>query len=64
MEDMNSEEFKDAFWEWFDSIPFKERQKFKTYPSDMAELYFYNKIWKHNAHVAQLNRASPYEGEG
>ena len=42
---MDKKEFKKAFWKWFDSIPEQERLKFKYYPSDMAELYFYNKIW-------------------
>lgn len=40
-----TEEFKKEFWKWFDSIPRKEREKFKYYPSDMSELFFYNKIY-------------------
>jgi hypothetical protein len=66
MEDIEKyKEFKKAFWVWFDDILSEsERSKFMTYPSDMSELYFYNKIWIRNAHVAQLNRAPPYEGEG
>lgn len=49
MEDMNTEEFKEAFWMWFDNLPAKERQKFANYPADMAELYFYNKIWSRSS---------------
>ena len=45
-------EFKKAFWNWFDSLSKAEKDKFKYYPSDMAELYFYNKIYRH-AQVAQ-----------
>lgn len=43
--DFDTPEFKKLFWEWFDSLPQKERKKFQEYPSDMAELYFYNKIY-------------------
>lgn len=43
--DMDTEGFKEAFWQWFDNLPKEERLKFKEYPADMAELYFYNKIW-------------------
>jgi len=39
-------EFKQEFWRWFDSISSKEKQKFHDYPADMAELYFYNKIYR------------------
>lgn len=40
-------EFKKAFWEWFDNLPPKERDKFKMYPNDMAELNFYNRVWRY-----------------
>ena len=43
--DMDTEGFKEAFWQWFDNLPKEERLNFKEYPADMAELYFYNKIW-------------------
>ena len=43
----HSRRFKEAFWEWFDNLPQKERDKFKTYPNDMAELNFYNRVWRH-----------------
>lgn len=38
--------FKKAFWEWFDSIPKEERERFQLYKADMAELFFFNKIYK------------------
>lgn len=46
MEIFDNKEFKQAFWYWFDhkTTP-EERQMFKYYPADMAELYFYNKIY-------------------
>ena len=55
--DIDTQEFKKAFWHWFDNeLSQDERLKFKTYPADMAELYFYNKVWSksktHNAHVS------------
>jgi len=43
--DLNTSDFKKAFWEWFDSLPKEERIKFQQYPADMAEIYFYNKIY-------------------
>ena len=48
MENYNPEDekFKKAFWEWFDNLPKKEKKKFQEYPSDMATIYFYNKIYK------------------
>jgi len=61
--------FKNEFCHWFDNISPTERKKFKNYPSDMAELYFYNKYFSKGIdpfedQVAQLNRASRYEREG
>lgn len=38
--------FKKEFWEWFDSIPRTERDRFKQHSADMAELYFYNKYYR------------------
>ena len=61
--------FKNEFWKWFDNISPAERKKFKDYPSDMSELFFYNKYYSKGIdpfddQVAQLNRASRYEREG
>ena len=49
MEVFDTKEFKKAFWEWFDTLPKLERKKFQEYPADMAELYFYNKIWSRSS---------------
>jgi hypothetical protein len=38
-------EFKREFWLWFDALPTSEKRKFQNFPADMAELYFYNKIY-------------------
>lgn len=46
-EDMETDEFKKAFWEWFDSLSKEERKKFNEYPADMATLNFYNRVWRH-----------------
>jgi hypothetical protein len=49
-------EFKKSFWQWYDSLTYSERKKFSEYPADMAELYFYNKIWQSEAfYVAGWN---------
>ena len=40
-------EFRKAFWDWFDKLPVDQRKKFQEYPSDYSELNFYNSIWKH-----------------
>ena len=55
--DIDTQDFKKAFWQWFDNeLSQDDRLKFKTYPADMSELYFYNKIWSksktHYAHVS------------
>ena len=61
--------FKSEFWRWFDNISPAERKKFKEYPADMAELYFYNKYFSKEIdffedQVAQPNRALGYEPRG
>lgn len=47
MDLFDTPEFKKEFWEWFDSLPKEQRHKFKTYPADLAELNFYNTVWRH-----------------
>jgi hypothetical protein len=42
---MDTPEFKKQFWDWFDNLPKEEKTKFNEYKSDMATMYFYNKIW-------------------
>ena len=48
------------FWEWFDNIELSERKKFQYYPSNMADLYFYNKYYKKLLEMngSQLNNFS------
>ena len=41
----NDIEFKQAFWKWFDSLPYKDKQRFLYYKIDMATTYFYNAVW-------------------
>jgi hypothetical protein len=41
-------EFKKAFWKWFDALPRQERKRFQDYPADMAELNFYNRVYKNS----------------
>jgi hypothetical protein len=45
--ELDDPRFKKEFWDWFDSISSQERRKFQEYNLDMAELYFYNKIYRH-----------------
>lgn len=45
----DSPEFKKEFWDWFDNIPREERRKFQEYPADMAELNFYNRVYRHKS---------------
>ena len=33
--------FKNEFWEWFDSLPQKKKEMFWRYKEDMAETNFY-----------------------
>ena len=47
MHEFDDPKFKKAFWEWFDSLSVAEKDKFKYYPADMAELNFHNRIYKH-----------------
>jgi hypothetical protein len=45
IEEIESPTFKEEFWAWFDTLPVLEKQKFWYYGSDMAELFYYNKIY-------------------
>ena len=42
----NDSYFQTMFWEWFDNLDECERHKFQYYPSNMADLYFYNKYYR------------------
>lgn len=52
MHEFDKPEFKEAFWKWFDSLPCEERRKFQNYTADMAELNFYNRVYKNNGPMA------------
>ena len=45
----NHPHFKKAFWEWFDNLPLKEKEKFWWFKIDMATTYFYNAIYTKTA---------------
>jgi hypothetical protein len=45
--DFKDPKFKKMFWEWFDGLHRVDRMKFQYYPADTAELYFYNKVYRH-----------------
>jgi hypothetical protein len=47
IEQIESTKFNLNFWKWFDDQPKEIKDKFNYYPSDMAKLYFYNKVWKY-----------------
>lgn len=51
--DFKCKNFKRAFWDWFDNLPKSERQKFNYYQNDMAELFFFNKVYRYNASVTR-----------
>lgn len=58
IEEIESPTFKKEFWAWFDTLPETEKSKFWYYGSDMAEIYFYNKIYSRvNLMVDKLNRS-------
>ncbi len=44
-DEFDSITFKTKFWAWFDALPKTEKSKFWYYQADMAELFFYNKIF-------------------
>ena len=46
MDVFDTPHFKKCFWEWFDNLPKQERKKFQEYPADMAELNFFNRVYK------------------
>ncbi len=39
---INTKEFKDLFWEWFDDLPLDRRRQFNYYKLDLAKINFYN----------------------
>ena len=55
---IKDDNFKKEFWEWFDSLPKEEKKKFQIYRNDMAELYFYNKIYSKKSTLLGLTKAA------
>ena len=47
IEDIESKKFNKNFWKWFDEQSEEIKNKFNYHPSDMAKLYYYNKIWRY-----------------
>lgn len=43
---LDTDEFKKAFWHWFDNLPVEEKRVFYYYRSDMAELNFFNTVYR------------------
>lgn len=44
-----AKEFNDRFWNWWDNFLTKnERDKFNYYHSDMAKIFFFNKVYRYN----------------
>lgn len=39
--------FLDAFWDWFDSLDSKQKDRFWNFSLDMSTLYFYNQIYRY-----------------
>ena len=50
--------FNSAFWKWFDSLNKDEKNRFWYLSADMAKIYFYNKFYSKQGHVAQQDRAA------
>ena len=48
--DLKDPHFKSCFWEWFDSLPKQDKKRFQYYSADMAELYFYNKVYSRTSY--------------
>jgi hypothetical protein len=38
-------DFKEQFWEWFDTLPQKKKEMFWRYKDDMAETNFYFTVY-------------------
>lgn len=41
--------FKEMFWQWFDLLPKKDKERFWTFAHDFACLYYYNKFYRPKA---------------
>ena len=60
----NSNDFKEAFWIWFDSLSAKEKERFWYYGLDMSEIYFYNKHYSKVHNNVFIQRISPISPTG
>lgn len=47
--DPEYKEFKQKFWQWFDSLPIEKKKVFWRYKEDMAETNFYFTVWSKNS---------------
>lgn len=39
---IDTEEFNNLFWEWFDDLPLDRQRQFNYYKYDLAKINFYN----------------------
>jgi hypothetical protein len=44
-------DFKEQFWEWFDSLPQKKKEMFWRYKDDMAETNFYFTVYSKKQNI-------------
>lgn len=44
-------DFKEQFWEWFDSLPAKKKEMFWRYKDDMAETNFYFTVYSKKQNI-------------
>ena len=45
--DPKEEKFKALFWEWFDALSRKKKEKFWNFSVDMAMIFYYNKYYRY-----------------
>lgn len=39
---IDTKEFNDLFWQWFDDLPLDRQRQFNYYKYDLAKINFYN----------------------
>jgi len=47
---INTKDFNQLFWEWFDDLPESKRNIFNYYKNDVAKINFYNTQWQYRRH--------------
>lgn len=47
---INTKDFNQLFWEWFDNLPEGKRNIFNYYKNDVAKINFYNTQWQYRHH--------------